>query len=120
TMNTYISKYLHDESNIFFSNVYREEYNNVSSKCFNKMNKVIYNDKCKQLDWDNISIEIEESLVERFEDYIEWDCISYKKLSESFMAKYWYKLNWKYILRFENLPECLIKKYQDGFDWELI
>src|SRR5699024_4705626 len=136
-MNTYISKCLHNESNIFFSNVYREEYNNVSSKCFNKMNKIIYNDKCKQLDWNNISSEIDEYLVEGFEYYIKWNYLSssnklsenfiikysdklnwdnvsmYQKLSEGLIDKYWYKLNWNFLYEYHELSEYLMEKYHN-------
>src|SRR5699024_6106619 len=118
-MNTYISKYLHDESNIFFSNVYHEEYNNILFECFNKMNKIIYNKKCKQLDWNKISSEIEESLVERFEDYIKWNYLSSSnKLSEKFIIKYSNKLNWKLMSRHQKLSERLMEKHLEELDWK--
>lgn len=55
-------------------------------------------------------------------DYIDWDDISYKKISETFIIEHKNKLNWDIIYEYnhEILTESLIRKLQDFIQWGLL
>lgn len=76
------------------------------------------------LDWSLISNyqNIELFLKPQYEEYIEWDTLSYRsdELTLEQIEAFKHKWNWQYITTKKDISLAFISQYKDYVDWELI
>jgi hypothetical protein len=73
------------------------------------------------LNWSILSRMItDESMVNEFSDFIEWESLPVKKYSNDFIERWSDRLDWNKISLLDDLSEEFIEKWEDKINWNYI